>query len=74
MSYIKHSFLSLLCLFLFAKAFGQEGNIKGKIQDAITKESLPFASVALKNSAVGTIADANGYFEIKVQPEKVFLF
>lgn len=70
---IKHYFHLLLCLLFFADAFGQEGTIKGKIQDAMTKESLPFASVALKNSTVGVIADANGYFELKVTTGKTIL-
>lgn len=63
----------LLGLLLFSNLLAQEVMIKGKIQDAITKESLPFSSVALKNSALGTIADANGYYELKVQPGKVVL-
>ncbi|MBK9636469.1 MAG: TonB-dependent receptor [Bacteroidetes bacterium] len=73
MSRNKNYILSLLCLLFFTNAYGQEGIIKGKIQDAITNESLPFASVALKNSAIGTIADANGYFELKVQSGKATL-
>jgi CarboxypepD_reg-like domain len=73
MHLIKQGFLSLLCLLFFANAFGQEATIKGKIQDANTKESLPFASVALKNSTIGVIADANGYFELKVPTGKIIL-
>jgi outer membrane receptor protein involved in Fe transport len=65
--------LSIIFFLFFANTYGQEGIVKGKIQDIITNQSLPFASVALKNSAVGTIADANGYFELKVQPGKAVL-
>ncbi|MFN0190273.1 MAG: TonB-dependent receptor [Bacteroidia bacterium] len=73
MTRYNHYLLPILCLLFVAKTYGQEGIIKGKIEDAITNQSLPFSSVALKNSAVGTIADANGYFELKVQPGKVIL-
>ena len=69
----KYYLISIFCLLFFAKTYGQVGIVKGEIHDAITNQSLPFASVALKNSAVGTIADANGYFEMKVQPGKVIL-
>jgi outer membrane receptor for ferric coprogen and ferric-rhodotorulic acid len=69
----KLHFLSLFFLLFFANAFGQEGTIKGKIQDLQTKESLPFSSVALKNSTVGIVADANGYFELKVAAGKAIL-
>ncbi len=69
----KQNILSIIFILFFTITYGQEGVIKGKIQDAITNESLPFSSVALKNSAIGTIADANGYFELKVQPGKMIL-
>ena len=62
----KQNILSIIFILFFTITNGQEGIVKGKIQDAITNESLPFSSVALKNSAIGTIADANGYFELKV--------
>ncbi len=43
----------------------QEINIKGKIRDKKTKESLIGANVQLKNTNFGTVTDIDGNFEIK---------
>jgi hypothetical protein len=34
--------LSIIFILFFVNSYGQEGIIKGKIEDAITNESLPF--------------------------------
>jgi len=43
--------------------------LSGKVQDAKTKELLPFASVAIKGSPVGTIVNAEGKFTLHI-PKK----
>jgi len=67
--------LLFLGLFITLNSYGQDAFLKGKIVDDSNAEALPFASVALKNSTIGTIADVNGYFEIKsTEGKHVFVF
>lgn len=40
--------------------------IKGKVIDANTKETLPFANVYLKNTNIGTTTDMDGNFELTI--------
>lgn len=40
--------------------------ITGKVTDALTGEALPFVSVYIKNSTVGTTTDVNGQYHIKL--------
>ena len=42
--------------------------ITGVITDAETNESLPFATIALKNSGRGTVSNENGEFGLKIMP------
>jgi len=67
--------LLFLGLFITLNSYGQDAFLKGKIVDDSNADALPFASVALKNSTIGTIADVNGYFEIKsTEGKHVFVF
>lgn len=50
-----------------------EVTISGKITDAATGESIPGASIALKGTNKGTIADAQGNFKISVPSENSVL-
>lgn len=74
----KHSFLKFGVVLLFISLFsmgnsielsGQEvtQTIKGKVFDNVTKESLPFATIVLKNTdpLVGVVSDFNGDFIIE---------
>jgi hypothetical protein len=45
--------------------------INGTVVDALTGEALPFASIVLKNSYFGGIANAQGQFSIKI-PDSYF--
>ena len=59
-----------LFLFLIGKVYGQEQqsctySIEGRIFDLKTKAPLPFASVKIKGTTIGDIADENGYFKIE---------
>jgi Family of unknown function (DUF5686)/CarboxypepD_reg-like domain len=40
--------------------------ITGKVTDALTGEALPFVSVYIKNSTVGTTTDINGQYHIRL--------
>ena len=44
-------------------------NISGVVRDAAQKNTLPFASVSINNSALGTISNENGRFELSVSQD-----
>ena len=56
-------FLSILCI---AGSAGAQTIFSGTIQDAHTKEPVPYASVYLKRSGIGQTADSAGNFIIQV--------
>lgn len=62
---LKFLFISL---FIFALGYAQEsGTIKGTVTDLdMNNEPLPFASVALKGTNIGTNTDMNGEYSFKV--------
>lgn len=41
--------------------------IKGRIFDISTSTPIPFVSVSIRGTTIGTVADQNGYFELKVE-------
>ena len=47
----------------------QDITISGKVTDAETKESLPFASVWIKGKTIGTITNAQGDFDFHIPAE-----
>jgi hypothetical protein len=47
--------------------FAQVTRVQGRIQDANTRESLPFVNIIFKGTTVGTTTDANGYYEMEIQ-------
>ncbi|MGA3013453.1 MAG: TonB-dependent receptor [Bacteroidales bacterium] len=48
----------------------QYRTITGIIKDVQTKEPLPFCSIALRNSFIGTNTDIEGKFKINIPPSK----
>lgn len=61
----------LIATFLFlvvAVATSAQTVIVGNITDANTKESLPGVTIAIKNTTTGTVSDADGKYELKVEP------
>lgn len=61
---------ALVCL-----AQGQSsptGTIKGKVIDKATKQSLPGATISIKETQTGTSADTSGAFVLKKMPEGVY--
>ena len=59
-----------LCLFLgfFTSLQAQTGQVSGKILDAKTLESLPFANVFINNTTIGVAADMQGNYVLKNIP------
>lgn len=60
--------LSLFVPVLLSHTFSQEAGktiIKGMVGDAISGEPLPFVSVYLKNTSVGTVTGNNGRYSIE---------
>ncbi len=54
-------------LFIQCLCTGQ-GIVYGKVTDAETKESLPFATVFIKGTLIGTSADEDGNYQLKEIP------
>lgn len=55
--------LLFIIVLQFLNAFGQ-GSIKGTVSDFTTKELLVGSTIKIKNTNIGTVADANGKFQI----------
>lgn len=56
--------LVLICFFLSAQ---QEDFIIGKLLDSKTKEPVPFASIRIKDRALGMISNTDGSFKIPLK-------
>ena len=54
---------------MYINCLAQSVRIEGKIVDKTNNEPISFASISIKNSTLGTMADENGCFSIDV-PEK----
>ena len=65
--YIKIIFFSIWVL---QQSFAQsEFNLKGKILDADTKKTIPYAYVRIENTTIGTVSNENGLFSLTVPEE-----
>jgi hypothetical protein len=61
------AFISLM----FIKTFAQTGSVRGFVYDKATGEPMPFASVFIKATSLGSFSDVNGFYSIvKIQPGK----
>lgn len=56
---------ALLLSITILPSFAQH-QVKGKVVDAETGRPLPFASVAIKNSTIGTISNADGCYSLSI--------
>ena len=54
----------LICLLFSISVYAQKTEIKGRVFDAETGESLPYVNVAFKNSKTGTTTDLSGNYSI----------
>ena len=67
----------LSCVMLFAvglMAYAQNINVSGKVTDAATGESVPFASIQVKGTMTGTATDADGNYTISVPRNAILVF
>lgn len=59
-------FLCSISFSIYTPAMAQSTKIiSGSVIDATTKESLPFVTVTLKKSLIGTATNENGFFDLK---------
>ncbi len=61
--------LSLLLWMFSLSALAQPASsiiIEGRVTDAVTKEAVPYASVGILGSTIGTSTNADGYFTLRV--------
>lgn len=49
-------------------AHAQKGEIRGRVYDQINNEPLPFASVIIEGSQIGTTTDIDGNYSLNVEP------
>lgn len=57
-----------LMMMIIWQVQGQDGLIKGRVFDAINNEPLPFANVVIKGTSNGTTTNAEGEYQLKVEP------
>ena len=67
-------FLTALAMMVASVAFAQELTVTGTVTDASTGEPVPFASVHLEGTMIGTNTDADGDYSIKVPSNGVLVF
>jgi len=58
--------LTIIAVFFAITSTVAQNMIKGKITDASTSETLPGASVMVKGTTLGTVADYNGEFKLSI--------
>lgn len=52
----------------------QEIDINGKVTDLESEEGLPGVNIVVKGTNIGTVTDANGFYQIKVPDNSVLFF
>jgi hypothetical protein len=65
---VNKSPIGFLLLFLAVQAFAQTGTIKGVVRNSRTDERLPFATVFINYTTLGTSANERGEFTLKNVP------
>ena len=69
MKKLAHYFLTLILLLFVNVLFAQRnGSVEGVVKDAATGEFLPYTSVALAGTSLGTITQADGSYTISNVP------
>ncbi|HSV88169.1 MAG TPA: carboxypeptidase-like regulatory domain-containing protein [Bacteroidales bacterium] len=64
------TFILLALLMMETQAFSQEfQTINGIVRDSRTRRPIPFASIFVPGSTVGTVANLNGVFTLKIQKD-----
>ena len=67
-------FTCLLTFLALGSALAQTISVKGKVTDANTGESVPFASIQVKGTMTGTATDADGNYTIDVPRNATLIF
>ncbi len=68
------------CLFCYLSVFAQTTSkpaslsISGKVVDINTNKHIPFVSIAIKRTGLGTISDTLGVFHLRVQQGDTLIF
>lgn len=62
----KSSIVLLFFITLSTQPFAQQLHIKGKVTDAQTNQPLSFANIRVESTSVGTSANAEGNYELKI--------
>lgn len=63
---VKRFFKIILCVFLSLLAYAANAQVRGFIVDAISGDSIPFASVAYKGKGIKSICDNSGHYSIEL--------
>ena len=64
---VQVAFAALLALFAGGAA-AQTGTIRGRVADSGTNEPIPFASIVVQDSRLGTVTDLEGNFSLEGVP------
>ena len=67
-------FLSLMLLTVATALFAQNITVKGTVTDASNGDSMPAASVVLKGTRTGAVADIDGAYSITVPSNGTLVF
>jgi hypothetical protein len=67
-------FLMLTAMLVSALAYGQNLTVTGVVKDSSTGEGVPFASLQLKGTMVGTSTDGDGIYSISVPADGILIF
>jgi hypothetical protein len=65
---MRRVFLGIVCCLFIGIAIAQTSGIRGKVIDQETKEGLPFASVYINLTTMGTYTDDQGEFVLPLAP------
>ena len=73
MKYIKLLLTVIIMAFTTALS-AQDLKVTGVVTDSATGEAVPFASLQLKGTMTGTVADADGVYTIEVPADGIIIF
>ena len=60
---------AILFLFVITHLCAQRGSVKGIVVEALSNEPIPYASVIIPGTTIGTTTDSTGGFQLKgIQP------
>ena len=66
-------YLLLVVLFSFYSLYPQTISILGRVNDIQSEDALPYANIRVLNTSLGTAANINGEYELKLPPGKYSL-